>query len=195
MAKKRRTVLMKKGRQSVKLVHGGGHIWETDASGTLGHPLHDPAKERAMFARMLGRYRKRGYAMVSDTAAEEAKDGTSGATRPSGMSPAAWRWIQGTDKILSDWKDDQYDNFKDAIEQASDMLHRAPPGQTARVDKLEKLAATVLRQLREEGAGGAEIAEYRSWLPSKKGRAAKRPVKRTKKRSLAKRRATNATRL
>jgi hypothetical protein len=176
-----RKVVLRSGRKSTTLELGEGHVWETDASGSIGHPVHDPKQERALLEKLVRGWVKQGYRIAEDTGLV-----TSGAPRrPAGTSARTRGWIEEADECLAMWKDDDYDNYKDAILDARSLLRRPPEDQAKRTARLEKMLARAESELKRLAARDPEIADYARGLvelpPAKPRRAA--PKKAAKRKS------------
>lgn len=171
MAKyQKRNAVLQHGKRTLELKINHGHVYEIENGMYAGHPLYDAKQETELFGRLLRSYVKKGWKLVSDTGLTAAVV----PKKPAGVTASAWKWMQSTDEVLAMWKNDEYDNYKDAVEDARDLIKRAPSLQAARVAKLEKMLARVIREWRADAADDPALAAYaRGILP------AKRPAKKT----------------
>ena len=180
--KQKRQVLLKKGRRAVTLKLGSGHVWEMD-NGTVGYPLYDPKKEIALFTRLLRAWQKKGFRVVEDTGVVKE----AGPKKPPTMSASTWRWVQSADQILTMWTEDDYDNYKDAIQDADSMLAKAPADQGARAKKLAAMLAKVTRELaqlaKKDPSVREEARELLEPLKKVKKRAATKSARKTAKKT------------
>ena len=103
--------------------------------------------------------------------------------KPTDMDAKTWRWVGEADQILQMWRDDEYDNLKDAIEDARSMLLKPPAGQNARTKKLESMLAKAQRQLLRLTVDEPSMAEYANGLLGAPRRVPKKRATTSKKRS------------
>ncbi len=158
--KQTRKLQLRKGRNSLVLELGQGHVWEISDGGSTGYPLYDAKEEVALFEKLLRSWRTQGYAVITDTGLVTK----AGPKKPKGMDARTWTWVKDADQILRMWRDDDYDNHKDAIMDARSMLKGAPKDQSARVSKLEKMLARATKELAELAREDPAIAEYAKGL-------------------------------
>jgi hypothetical protein len=180
--KQTRKLVLRKGRKSLELELGQGHVWEIFDGGSNGYPLYDAKEEIAQFDSLLKAWQAKGYAVVTDTGLIVK----AGPKKPPGMDAATWRWIKEADPILGMWRDDDYDNHKDAILDARSMLEKSPKDQPARVQRLERMLAKAMKELAQLAKEEPAIAEYAEGLllppPAKrKPKPAKRKPKPAKR--------------
>jgi hypothetical protein len=158
--KQKRKVVLQRGRKRLTLELGQGHVWEIHDDGSTGHPLYDEKEERALFDRLLTQWHGKGYRVVSDTGLVKK----AAPKKPAEMPARTWRWINDVDQVLHMWRDGDYDNEKDIILDARDLLTRPPPDEKARIARLEKVLATAESQLRRSALRDPSIAEYAKGL-------------------------------
>jgi hypothetical protein len=176
-----RKVQLRKGDQKAEIENGEGHVWNRQpGGGTIGFPLYDAKQEQKIFEQILEMYRADGFEVVADTGlSAEVK-----AKRPAGMTAKTWTWVQHTDQALGMWRDGNYDNHKDAIFDARDLLAGAPSDQATRVSRLNGMLTKATNELRSEALRYPEIAEYARGIidlqaPRKKPAAKKPAAKKT----------------
>lgn len=139
------------------------YVFEIElGSGSIGHPADSPKDEVALFDKLLRAWRRKGYTVKEDTGLVVK----AGPKKPNGMDARTRRWIEHTNDTLEIWKNNDYDNHKDAILDARSLLEEAPKGQPARVKKLKKMLERATKELVRLAARDPEIAEYaKDFLP------------------------------
>src|SRR5689334_20415651 len=124
-----RTIHLTNKRQKLELKIWHGHVYRKP--GRVGSMeatvLYDEQKEQRQLDELLADALANGFKVVSDTGLVGAKS----AKKPSGMAAKTWRWIRQADEAVRMWRDDEYDNHKDAILDVRSLLAKPPHDQSA----------------------------------------------------------------
>lgn len=185
----KRLVRLRKGRQTVnvEIEHGHVYVYERTDSGMVGHSLYDPKEEIALLEKLVRQHRAQGFVVIADTGLVGK---TTKPKKPAAMDAKTWRWAQDADEMLATWRDDDYDNLKDAILDARAMIAKAPSSQAARLTRLERMHAKATKELAALAAEDPAMADYARGLlaPPKKAGAKRKHAKSksTKKKSAKK---------
>ena len=182
-----RTIKLTKAKatREVTIDRGNVSVWTIDAQGWKsghGSPIFNEAAEREACEQHVQRLVQQGYRIVADTGlvpASAAKKRVAGAK----VSRATATWLERADEVLAMWSADEYDNHKDAIFDARDLLRRPPAKQTVRLRATIRLVKAMLAKaereleaLADEDAGVAEYAK--GLLPPRKAAKPKAPAQR-----------------
>ncbi len=111
-------------------------------------------KIKLKLEKLLEKYRRLGYKVAFVREDEDAEPKT-----PKKLTPSQ-KFKEEADEVVQMWRDDEYDNYKDALLDVRSLLAEIPKELPDYQNKLTRLRQQILKQARKDAQEDPVIKEY-----------------------------------